>query len=330
MCLTQAEKTHIRECTTSKDMWDSLKTRHRKQGNITQISLIEEAFSLRFAHDATILDMMQKIADLVKHIFDIGIPDKDAFHQLILLNAMSTELRTMRDAINTQLSTSSASKEQLASIRSALEREYRQVEKGLKETERSNTAVVNTVQSSGKSTEGPRCGTPGCHGQHLTKNCFAKGGPMEGRKDEVLAERKKARETCEQEKKARDQKSNIAKTKHFVDEDGKAYTIVEDVETVGSAIEVTSNRELCALVSQYGDISDSELSMALIDLDTDNLKASVDWKEHVNSFFDITETTVKPIPLEEASKFALLSTEFSSWGTNATLQTLDALSSTAT
>ncbi|THU92553.1 hypothetical protein K435DRAFT_862355 [Dendrothele bispora CBS 962.96] len=49
MRLAQSEKTHVRECGTSKEVWDSLKSRHRKQGNITQISLIEEAFSICFA-----------------------------------------------------------------------------------------------------------------------------------------------------------------------------------------------------------------------------------------------------------------------------------------
>ncbi|THU87427.1 hypothetical protein K435DRAFT_867280 [Dendrothele bispora CBS 962.96] len=228
------EKTHICECGTSKEVWDSLKSRHRKQGNFTQISLIEEAFSICFARDATILDTMQ-------HIFEIGIPDEQSFHQLILLNTLSMELHTMCDTLPMP------------------------VEKELKETERSNTALTNAAHTTGPR-NGPRCATPGCHGIHLTKNCFAKGGPMEGKHDEVLAERKKARERREQ---GREQKSN---TKRFIDESGKAYMLAEDMETAGSAVELTSNNELHNLLaSQYEDIGDGKLSMALFELENKDL-----------------------------------------------------------
>ncbi|THU94386.1 hypothetical protein K435DRAFT_798944 [Dendrothele bispora CBS 962.96] len=215
---------------------------------------------------------MQRISDLVKHIFEIGIPNEESFHQLILLNAMSTELCTMRDTLNTHMSSSGTanteeqSKEQLLVIR---------------KTERSNTAIANTARITGPR-NGPRCATHGCHGIHLMKNCFAKGGPMEGRRDEVLAEPKKAREKMEQEKKDRDQKPNTGKTKRFVDENGTAYTLIE--ETAGSAIELTSNVELHALANQYMDISDDELSMALLELEDEDLRAPVDWKEHEQLF----------------------------------------------
>ncbi|THU93131.1 hypothetical protein K435DRAFT_861827 [Dendrothele bispora CBS 962.96] len=79
--------------------------------------------------------------------------------------------------------------------------------------------------------------------------------------------------------------------------------LVEDTETAGSAVELTSNDELHNLASQYEDISDGELSMALFKLENEDLRASVDWKEHVSV----------PQSVNESPKIALLTTDITPW-----------------
>jgi hypothetical protein len=101
MRIDAGERAAVSELKTSKEVWDSLLDRHRKEGAITQVSLFEKAFATRYSSKRPHHETTAIIRDLVNHIFTIGMPNQDAFLTICLLTAMSGELDHIRMSLDT-------------------------------------------------------------------------------------------------------------------------------------------------------------------------------------------------------------------------------------
>ncbi|KAJ7693785.1 hypothetical protein B0H14DRAFT_2651253 [Mycena olivaceomarginata] len=216
MRLTSTEKASIRDLTTSKEIWDALQARHRKDGVVTQISP-STSTCFRYSAHTNLNTTTNEIKDVVKHIFDIGLPDQDALNVVVMLNALSGEFTNIRENLDTLLSSASL--------------------------------TLRDMQ-----------------GEPLDEELWNKGGAMEGKRDKVLRRRNK-------------RSGSTPARKKFVDENGKAYFLVESAETpefVASAMpsDITPQATLNKLVDRE-EVSDSELSMMVFD--GVDMRISVDW-----------------------------------------------------
>lgn len=171
--LTSSEKEYIRECKTSQDIWSTLEKRHRKEGQVTQMSLLQEALHIQFSRTEDLNKTSATIRDLSKHIFEIGFPDVDAFTVILLLNAMSNEFIHIRDSLDTLLSCGTL---KLATVISRIEQAQRRIEEENKHVLATEKALAaRDTRSAGK-----RAMCSNCKGAHSTEKCFSKGGAMEG------------------------------------------------------------------------------------------------------------------------------------------------------
>ena len=103
---SEEEQEFIEGKTTAKAVWDSLKSRHEQEGPITKILLIQEALNVRYSRTERLSSISTKLADLNTRIFAIGIPTKDVFLSILMLNSLSGELTNIRDHVATSISSS--------------------------------------------------------------------------------------------------------------------------------------------------------------------------------------------------------------------------------
>jgi hypothetical protein len=74
-----SEVTLIEDCKTAKDAWSILSSRHKMQGPISQVTMIQEAFPVRYSSSVPFADITTKLRDLNKRIWDMGTPTSDSF-----------------------------------------------------------------------------------------------------------------------------------------------------------------------------------------------------------------------------------------------------------
>ena len=105
--LSEEEQEFIEGKATTAEVWTALKSRHEQEGPITQILLIQEALNIHYSKTERLSAVSTKLADLNTHIFAIGIPTKDVFLSILMLNSLSGELTNVHDHVATSLSSSS-------------------------------------------------------------------------------------------------------------------------------------------------------------------------------------------------------------------------------
>jgi hypothetical protein len=237
--------------------------------------LLQRALDFRYSRAKNLNNTTTEIKDVVKHIFDIGLPDEDSLNVVIMLNALSGEFMNIRENLDTLLSSAGLT---VKSITDRVEREQARISADKANgVETVMVAMQKPIGPATTSSNSRKCET--CNGKHPTKNCFAKGGAREGQRDEVLAEVKARRET----KKGTEKKGSGTTApvrKKFLDENGKAYFFVESTEDTTSefaaaaiASDITPQSVLEELADAE-DISESELSMMVFD--GVDMKTSVD------------------------------------------------------
>jgi hypothetical protein len=126
-----------------------------------------------------------QIRNLCKHIFEIGKLDKDKLAHAILLHAFSIDLRYIRDKHEDN------EKSTPADIVQSLEKAKIRWEEETKD-ERANAARTTTkspASTKGAATSGVTGVCATCNGKDRTDDCWAEGGAMEGRRDEVIERR---------------------------------------------------------------------------------------------------------------------------------------------
>ena len=85
------EQCLIKDIRLAGTAYQFLKLCHECEGAYTQLILIQEVFTLCFAHSARFTTSFNTAKDLVKHIFNIGFPSMDAFLHIVLLNMLQGE-----------------------------------------------------------------------------------------------------------------------------------------------------------------------------------------------------------------------------------------------
>ena len=105
-----SERPFIEKCTTAQDVWSTLEKRHVHQGPMSQITLIQEAFSTYYSSSTLFASTTLVLRDLNRRIWDMGTPTPEGFLCILMLLALSADpsLSAVRDAIITGLSTSTA------------------------------------------------------------------------------------------------------------------------------------------------------------------------------------------------------------------------------
>ena len=117
------ELSFIDTCPTALSTWTTLKARHQCQGTVSQINLMQEAFSIRYSMSAPFADTSERLRTLNDCIWTMGAPMSDSFLVILMLLALSpSEVRGVRDAAITGLASATPSSPYTAShIRSCLD-----------------------------------------------------------------------------------------------------------------------------------------------------------------------------------------------------------------
>ncbi|KZT18348.1 hypothetical protein NEOLEDRAFT_1080432, partial [Neolentinus lepideus HHB14362 ss-1] len=221
----QEERRFIDPATTAREAWDALRARHEQQGPLTQITLIEQAFAARYSTEERFATTSHRLTELVGRIWAIGIPTQDMFLAIVMLNALR-DFSGVRDHIATSLSKPQSGTDPVLTsdaIRARLDYQQQIVDRDRAVSSTPDALAVQPVRT--KSTL--ICSHCKGHG-HLVASCWAEGGPMEGRRDEVLAA-KKARKTGKGKGGAPSTTSTSgARPAHVTkryDQDGRAYLL---------------------------------------------------------------------------------------------------------
>jgi hypothetical protein len=101
-----SEHQFIEDCTTAEKIWNTLKTRHIHQGPMTQVTLIQEALSVRYSSSVPFAETSLILQNLNRRIWDMGTPTSEGFLCILMLLALSADdsLSPVRDSIVTGLS----------------------------------------------------------------------------------------------------------------------------------------------------------------------------------------------------------------------------------
>ena len=170
--------------------WANLHNHHEKQGLITQVRLIQELLSIYYPKDVSAwATTMDHLRDLCTRIFAQAIPTFDVLFMVAMLNALECEADHIHSEMTSHYISNTTATATALSSRIEQEIVYK--------THREGMSEVALLARSGKPFKKPQkvcsnmnCGKTG----HIIDTCFAKGGSMEGKCDEVLATKAKARD----------------------------------------------------------------------------------------------------------------------------------------
>ncbi|KZT20517.1 hypothetical protein NEOLEDRAFT_1075459, partial [Neolentinus lepideus HHB14362 ss-1] len=187
LCAVQEERRIIDAAPDATTAWTNLHARHEQQGPLTQLTLIEEAFATWYTPDECLATTSHNLTELVKRIWAIGIPTEEVFLAIIMLNALGDHFRGVRDHLATVLSSSSKDRP----LTPAVIRAHLDTEQQILDCQKK----LDTDKVAGSSSQpvevlAAQSGTWCTHCKsknHLVATCWAPGGLMEGKKDEVLA-----------------------------------------------------------------------------------------------------------------------------------------------
>ena len=181
--------------------WTNLLTRHEKQGPITQVRLIQEVLSISYSKNITTWQATtDRMRDLCACIYAQAVPSQDIMFMLAMLTGLEREADNIRSEMTSYYVSNKTAVSTVLSER--IEQEI--VYKIKCESPSSDTALAaqsghrrNHNAHSTKICSNPICPHPN---GHLASDCWEKGGAMEGKRDEVLARRTKAREERDKKK----------------------------------------------------------------------------------------------------------------------------------
>jgi hypothetical protein len=187
------ENKFLRGYTNAYLTWKALKSCHKQVRPIAQILLIQQALAVQYRHSEHLSTTSTQLGELIRCIYTIGIPKEEDFLTIMMLNAMAEDLPHVRnhiaDALSASTSTTAYGPSNICS--------HLDIEQQLIDTEKSKTGdIAMAATGKGNNTQHRdrvSCDTCG-NSSHPTKDCFAKGGAMEGKRDEVLARKHAARE----------------------------------------------------------------------------------------------------------------------------------------
>jgi len=297
-CSSSEENEFLRGYTNTYLAWKALKSRHEQVGPIVQILLIQQALAVWYRRSERLSATSTQLRELVRRIYAIGIPKEEDFLTIMMLNAMAEDLPHVRNHIADALSTStSATAYGPSNIHSCLD-----IEQQLIDTEKSKTGDI-AMAATGKGNNTTQrhdrvsCDTCG-NSSHPTKDCFAKGGAMEGKRDEVLAHKRTAREgkSLSAGNKTTTSKPTVATGKPSrlrYDTNGRAYLLdsethqaiyvasTEPADTPAPSTEfagLASDTITPAFIRDLSDADEDEYTTLVAAVDS--LTTSLDWHTH--------------------------------------------------
>jgi len=308
---TPEEGEFLRSFTNAHLAWTELKGRHEKVGPIAQILLIQQALSTRFRRGECLSVTSTMLTELVRRIYAISLPKEEDFLMIMLLNAMTDDFPHVRNHIADAITTSSPSAPYGPSnIRARLD-----VEQQLIDSDKSKSGDVAMVANNkGGHTRSSKtcsdCGHTGhssccttCHGWgHNAKDCFGKGGAMEGKKDEVLARKRAARDATTKGGSSSKMPKPASTGKPGglrYDTSGRAYLLDSETQeavyvastgstTAAAASETTqefaglaSDAITPSFIRELSSTHDDEFTALLAAFD--DIQTSLDWRQHSRS-----------------------------------------------
>ncbi len=306
MNIAASERDYLRDnckCTTANEIWKELEKRHRQKSS-TQPSLLDDALSANIYRDEDMVTTANRVRDICKQIFEIGTLDAETLARVVLLRALCSDLKHVREKHEDN------DKSTAADIVASLEKETLRLKDELKkeaEEEKANAALTQKSHSKGKGhTHGQNGLCETCGGRHRTDECWGRGGAMEGKRDEVLKKRAARREKNSPSPSPSSSANTTTSTPKppdpnkprfaFKDSAGKTvyFTMVEEEQTAATAF-VTPNSELeeiyAAQHARRGSES-SEFSML-----ADVARVSIDWKHHLKPGYTVDDAST-PVALQ--------------------------------
>ena len=83
------ELSFIDDCPSALSTWTTLKARHQCQGTVSQINLMQEAFSVRYSLSTPFTETSEKLRTLNDRIWAMGAPTINSFLVILMLLALS-------------------------------------------------------------------------------------------------------------------------------------------------------------------------------------------------------------------------------------------------
>lgn len=191
MKCADAEHPTIISCDTAVDMWAALQLRHEQQGPISQITLLQEAFAVRYSPNVPFSETTLIFQKLNKRIWDMGTPTPENFLCILMLIGLSSDstFLALRDSVISGLAAATTSVPYTSVDiikRLDFEQQCRAASKPLDALlVRGNT--TSRSSSSSSTVFCLNCKKP----HHTAKFCIATGGGMAGK---TLAEAQLARQ----------------------------------------------------------------------------------------------------------------------------------------
>ena len=325
-----SEHQSIENCNTAEEIWKTLKRRHVHQGPMTQVTLIQEALSVRYSSSVPFADTTLILRNLNHRIWDMGAPTPEGFLCILMLLAMSADdsLAPVRDSVVSGMS-SATPERAYTSAHIADRLDYEQQSRTMT-TARSVLVPAEAHVARGSSTSDSKqsicsnCKKP----RHTAEFCVQPNGGMAGKS---IAEAQQARD-AKRGKKPKDKTSKgpagsiiqSGNQAYIVDADGKAHEIINSSSSTSTAATASDSAHFL----QTDDISSIDPlvldSMCAADLaeyahiaeiswlaTQESLHASVDWHERRRNVADLDLAAVTAAPLPTSSRRTTLSLDAS-------------------
>ena len=98
-----------------KKAWDTLKVAHQPSGALSQLTILQEALSLRYSRETALVKVTERLDTLIDSFFAVRPPTEDEWRCIIYLNAMAgAEFKDARSSLDTLLSAGSLSSSAVA------------------------------------------------------------------------------------------------------------------------------------------------------------------------------------------------------------------------
>ncbi|EIW84487.1 hypothetical protein CONPUDRAFT_151505 [Coniophora puteana RWD-64-598 SS2] len=227
---TSDERDHIAPAKTAFEAFHMLKGRHEELGPIYMVRLYQRFFDTHFSRAERFETTTKCLRDMSHQIFAMGPPSEDQLFSIGLMHALGREYPTIRNEVATQMN--SARHGGHFDSNSVLQR--LDVEQAAIDLDGGAVAMATMT---GKYAGPTGCGN--CKKPHLTENCWAPGGKMAGRREEVLEALRKARggQSSSTNAPAQSFKPPVAKpttnveTRHYVPVDMNGQSVLLDSTT---------------------------------------------------------------------------------------------------
>lgn len=109
--------------TTTKVTWDNLCARHKNEGPICQVNLLQKALATKFTKDTPLPETGHQICGDIKHAFTISTLNEELLCCITLMNALE-DFPHLRTSISTRLTTSKVKTYTSENILALLENEH--------------------------------------------------------------------------------------------------------------------------------------------------------------------------------------------------------------